>query len=58
MNMEFSAPIYKILYDCEQKGMHLPRGWILMIESDLQIACDEFMVKHNLKYPPVLKKTK
>jgi len=49
--MEFLAPIYKRLYDCEQKGMHLPRGWDLMLESDLITACDEFDLKYQKQHP-------
>jgi len=49
--MEFLAPIYKRLYDCEQKGMHPPRNWDLMNEEDLKIACDEFVVKYQKQHP-------
>lgn len=41
--MEFSSPVYELLYKCEQMGMHNPDKWGLMREPDILEMCQKFL---------------
>jgi hypothetical protein len=43
MSMEFSSPVYRLLYFCELKGMKLFQGWDIMPERVVLELCGQWL---------------